>query len=164
MRSYPVVDSPAHWDHFTVGRIRAIKGVIIHATAGADSLAWLRYASNPPVSCHVLVKKDGTRHIIVQDANTAWHAGLGWLEMGPLRGANVNQFTLGLELENLNDGRDPYPATQIESAAEQISIWIRRHGWLFLLRHGDVDSRKRDPFGLNLAPLVRCIGGYLAGM
>jgi len=150
--------------HFTPGRRHKIDTVVIHATAGRDSLAWLQYSSNPPVSCHVLVARDGTRYRIVQDKDTAWHAGYSLLQLDGHAGVNVNSRALGLEIENLNNGTEPYPEVQLESLAYQLARWTVTHGYLRWYRHSDIDGRKSDPVGLDLATVYRRTARHMVRM
>jgi len=155
---------PARPDHYTLGRVSPITMAVIHATAGRDSLAWLRSTSNPPVSCHVLIPKDGTRLRIVNDWDTAWHCGRStYIARGACK-ANPNSISLGLELENLNDGKDPYPAAQFDAAAFQIATWLFAYPHLRVYKHSDIDSAKSDPAGLDIARLCRRAHTYLSRM
>lgn len=155
---------PAQRDHYTEGRTAPVRYVVIHATGGTNSLDWLTWQSNPPVSCHVLVSKLGVRWRLVSDRNTAWHAGHGRFISAGVVQAGLNECSLGLELENLNDGKDPYPGTQIDSAAYTVAAWLATNPALHIVRHADVDSRKRDPAGFDMAAFTRHIQRHLCRM
>jgi hypothetical protein len=72
------------------------------------------------------------------------------------RGKAVNQATLGFELENLQDGRDPYTDPQLLAMGWQIATWRARYGNLPLLRHADLDpTRRRDPYQLSVETMER---------
>lgn len=141
-------------DHYTAWRTSAPWCVVVHATGGRDSLAWLTRTSSPPVSCHVLITKLGNRLRLVRDEHTAWHAGLGVLHLGGKAQQNPNGCSLGLEIENMNDGADPYPDIQLAGACQQLASWRRKYRRLLVFRHSDLDSRKRDPLGLDVEALV----------
>lgn len=133
-----------------------ISMIVLHATVGsyASALAWLR---NPQpdhpddrVSTHYLIRKDGHIAQLVADDQAAWHAGRSaW------RGRNsqtIQECSLGVELENANDGHDPYPAVQLSAARllcrEKIAAYhiIRAD----VVRHLDIATpkgRKTDPAG-----------------
>ena len=65
-------------------------------------------------------------------------------------GAAINRATLGIEIENLQDGRDPYTAAQLTAMGWQITQWRQRYGNLPILRHADLDpTRRRDPYQLT---------------
>ena len=92
-----------------------ISMIVLHATAGSarSALAWL---TNPAarVSAHYLIDKGGHIYQLVPDELVAWHAGrASW------RGQSaINEISLGIELENANNGRDPYPQAQLDALVE----------------------------------------------
>jgi hypothetical protein len=140
--------------HYQSGEIGRIRMVVLHATAGRKpgDLNWLRKGGDPrrPVSVHYYIDKDG--HIVqfVADENIAWHAGVSrWVVDG--REVNgCNAVSVGIELENLNTGRDPYPTEQYTAA-----LWLTRRlvnkyhiPQEQLVRHLDIaPGRKTDPAG-----------------
>jgi N-acetyl-anhydromuramyl-L-alanine amidase AmpD len=146
-----IIDHPADAQHCGGQTRLGYRYIVIHATGGTNSLDWLSTTSPPsnPVSIHRLIAKDGTIYKIVADTVTAYHAGPA--EIGPLPGVgqNVNNWSLGIELENRNDGRDPYPSAQLDAAAAQVVEWIGVYGFLSIVGHGWIDVRKHDPAGLN---------------
>jgi hypothetical protein len=155
-----IIDHPgSYWQERAGATIRLI---VIHATAGTDSLGWLSAspANTGRVSAHALIAKDGTIYRIVPDARAANHCGFSRIALGGTfytgtTKPNINQISLGVELENRNDGRDPYPAAQIAALAWLIADWQRRHGDVQLRFHREIDTRgKSDPAGLDW-PRVR---------
>jgi N-acetyl-anhydromuramyl-L-alanine amidase AmpD len=62
---------------------------------------------------------------------------------------NANRLALGIELENLNDGKQGYTDAQYESSARQVLEWWSRFGYLPIVRHSDIDARKTDPKGFG---------------
>lgn len=166
-----VINRPADGAHHTKGR-GGLKPecIILHHTGGVDSLAWLSTTSSPPVSCHRLISKAGTIYKIVDDDDTAYCAGYGLI--GPVDpdasdppgiARNLNQISLNIELENLGNGSDPYPAAQLQSCALQIMEWVGLYGWLPILYHKQVDANKQDPRGLDRPDLDRRILALLPG-
>lgn len=141
--------------HFQAGTIARIRMVVLHATAGRapGDLNWLRNggSSSAPVSVHYYIDKAGTISRLVDDANIAWHAGRStWVVDGkqiPYE-TGCNGVSIGIELENLNDGYDPYPQAQYDAA-----LWLVRHlvqtyaiPRTQLVRHLDIaPQRKTDP-------------------
>lgn len=93
--------------------IRSIEGdqgiEIDHHTGGRNSISTLL---GPSVSCHLLIRKDEVLRI-VPDRLRAWHAGDSRFEGRD----DCNDFSLGNELENMGDGRDPYTDFQYEAVA-----------------------------------------------
>jgi hypothetical protein len=67
-------------------------------------------------------------------------------------------------MENMNDGRDPYPEEQLETTAHQIAAWSLEYPGVRLYRHTDVDRSKSDPRGLDYAAFVRRVYRHVCGM
>jgi N-acetylmuramoyl-L-alanine amidase len=129
---------------------RAVSMIVLHATAGsyAGALAWLcNPASN--VSSHYLIRKDGHIAQLVADNLCAWHAGqASWHGQ-----TAINEISIGIELENANNGRDPYSAVQLAACHALCREKIAHYGILRgnIVRHLDVAipaGRKTDPKGL----------------
>ena len=161
-------DYPARWQSSRDGA--PIVAIIAHGTGGTDSRKYLQRGGDLPdgsdkkVSIHVLIQKDGTIYRQVDDARTANHAGgvlVGGVFSSVLtvagqtyRGQQVNRHTLGFELENLQNGKDPYTDAQLWSMGWQIARWRARYGQLPLFRHATVDpTRRRDPYNLTVATM-----------
>jgi hypothetical protein len=65
---------------------------------------------------------------------------------------DANAMTYGLEVENLGDGQDPYPAVQYEAAVRWAAALCRTHGWSAesVIGHREGTRRKTDPsFGMT---------------
>ena len=134
------------------------KLIVLHATAGTDSLSWLTTNPASAVSSHVLIRRDGHIYRLVEDQGVAWHAGPARLRKygGPGQ-PNVNNVSFGIELENLNDGVQPYPAVQLVACARVIVAWWGLYGFLPLLAHAAIQSNKTDPRGLHWYDLWEAI-------
>ena len=160
-----IVNSPAAPTHFTKGRGGFVpRFIVLHHTAGTNSLAWLTSTSPNRVSAHRLITRGGTIHKIVADEDTSNAA--GYAIVGPVDPdtndptgvpRNFNQDSLNIELENLGTGREPYPMDQMVSCAKQCVEWIGKYGYLAIVGHGWVDSRKNDPLGFDWPLLYRLI-------
>lgn len=140
----------------TARKGNAIVAIVAHGTAGTDSRAYLARGgeladgSDRKVSIHILIQKDGAIYRYVPDELGANHAGYGTMPP-PWRGINPNLCTLGFELENLQDGKDPYPTAQLTAMAWQINQWRAKHGPLPIYRHADIDPHRRsDTVGLSV--------------
>ena len=106
------------------------------------------------VSAHYVVDRDGTTVQMVRDEDKAWHAGVSELEGKK----GVNDFSIGIEMVNWNDGIDPYPDAQYAAVARIIKH-IRESYDIpdsrivsheFIARpHG----RKNDPKGFDFVKL-----------
>jgi len=130
--------------------------IVLHATVGSarSALAWL---TNPAarVSSHYLIDKTGRIYQLVTDEDAAWHAGRAeW------KGETaINEISIGIELENANDGRDPYPTAQIGALLSLVQEKVERYQIApdMVTRHLDVAlprHRKTDPAGFPWADLL----------
>lgn len=137
-----------------------VHGVMLHHTAGTDSLRLCREgtADLPGPLCIGLITKDGTVHLVGYGRTN--HAGSGSTAVleavraeraalpapGP-DAVDGNARFYGFEIENLGKGRDPYPAAQL-AAVERLSAAIcRAHGWSAssVIAHKEWTRRKIDP-------------------
>lgn len=155
-----IIDIPADSRHASGLLVWPPRYIIIHASGGTDSRAWLSTDRRSQVSVHRLIEKDGTLYKILPDEKQCWGAGYG--SVGAT--VNLNPFALQIELENLNDGRDPYPDVQVLSCARQVAEWWGLYGALPVLSHAQVDRRKDDPRGFPwphfYAELFRLVAAY----
>jgi hypothetical protein len=135
---------------------QAIVAIVVHGTGGGlkSSLQTLQTGDGRGVSINALIAQDGTIYRMLQDDKGANHAGAATssftLHGKTYTGGAVNRATLGVELVNLQDGRDPYTPLQLQSLGWLINFWRAKHGPLPILRHGDLDpTRRRDPYQLT---------------
>jgi len=154
--SYPIDTTPESPNQSSRNGQR-IGMLVLHATVGSyeSSLAWL---CNPQpdhpelrVSTHYLIRKDGYINQLVPDAMAAWHAGRSsWMGMNSRQ---IEERSIGIELENDNDGHDPYPPAQLAAAHWLCQSLIARYNIerADVVRHLDIaipKGRKTDPAGL----------------
>jgi hypothetical protein len=164
----PPLDT-AHTSAHQSGRNGApILAAVVHSTAGVNSLDWLK--RNPRgVSAHVLIRKDGYIYQLVPDHMAAHHCGHSQIRLrqriyGRTTTPNANQITLGAELENRNDGRDPYPDEQIMALGWWLAQKARAYPNVALLKHADIDTNdKTDPAGLTWLRIYAAMALYLVG-
>ncbi len=135
------------------GGITDVDGIIVHATViptlERTTVAFSRGENVNPnaVSSHFTVGRDGS---IVQNVSTfarAWHAGVS---VGPDGRKSLNGNTIGIELVNLDDGKDPYPEAQIQALRGLIAAMVRRFPIKYLASHEYIaqpPGRKNDPAG-----------------
>lgn len=125
---------------------RVISCVVIHATATSGLQSPKQWLCDPAseVSAHYLMDVDGTIYQLVDDNDVAWHAGVSeWNGQ-----ENVNDFSIGIELVNANDGKMQYPDDQLKSLimlvaeiCEQNNITAKD-----VVGHKDIaPGRKTDP-------------------
>lgn len=145
-----IVDHPADSKH-KGGKRAGYRYIFIHATGGTNSLDYLSTTSPPnkPVSSHRLGAKDGTNYKIVQDSEVAWTQGPAIIGPTPADGNDANELGLSIELENLNDGRDPYPDAQMRMCARQIVEWWGLYGFIPVVAHAWTQADKKDPLGFD---------------
>lgn len=103
-------------------------GLLLHHTGGRDSLAYLSQYHANPVSIHKLVPKrmpDGKpgHYQIVDDLKRAWHAGAS----RTVNGHDWGDLSIGIEIENLGNGIDPYTPEQYETVAQIIAYNCARY-------------------------------------
>ncbi len=126
-----------------------ISMICLHATVGGikSSLAWL---TNPAsrVSTHYLIDKTGYIYQLVPDDRAAWHAGASeWFD---LDSGDIQRQSLGIELENKNNGVDPYPPAQMTALLELSRHLVTTYQIVpdMVVRHLDIaipKGRKTDP-------------------
>jgi N-acetyl-anhydromuramyl-L-alanine amidase AmpD len=136
--------------------------IVLHATASGltSALNWLRnpQRDNPSrrVSSHDLIAKNGTVYVLVDDAREAWHAGASFW-----RGrSNINRFSIGVEIVNLNNGKDPYPEAQYESTLQRVvqrcKVWTIEPTRDTVVAHYDISpGRKTDPVSFPIDQFVQ---------
>ena len=133
-----------------------ISMLVLHATVGsyAASLAWLCNPSSR-VSTHYLIRKDGYIAQLVPDDRAAWHAGASkWFDMGS---AAIRDGSIGIELENANNGVDPYPPAQMDALLALSKDLVKKYAIVpdMVTRHLDIAmpaGRKSDPAGFAWLP------------
>lgn len=121
--------------------------VVVHHTAN-DSLEgttkWF-FTPDSKVSAHYTIGKDGS---IVQHVSTflrAWHAGVSIDSQGR---ANVNDFSIGIELVNVGDGNHPYPQPQLDALRFLVGSLRHRFPLRYVTSHKFIaqpPGRKPDP-------------------
>lgn len=142
-------------------RGQPIRAIIAHDTErpsdDTNSIDYLRRGgskidgSDRKVSIHVLIEPNGDSYVMVPDELGANHCGYGsWtfegISYGPELAHNLNECTLGFELERTKGAKTPYPEDQLLAAGYWITVWRQRHGWLPILKHAQVDPKRRtDP-------------------
>ncbi|RAI42441.1 N-acetylmuramoyl-L-alanine amidase [Rhodoplanes roseus] len=122
--------------------------LLLHYTGMESTAEALDRLCDPAakVSCHYLVREDGTVVQMVAEDRRAWHAGLScWAG-----DADVNSRSIGIEIANPGHdfGSPPFPPVQIESVIALCLDIIARHAIRAdrVLAHSDVaPARKRDP-------------------
>ncbi|MBI1877204.1 MAG: N-acetylmuramoyl-L-alanine amidase [Chloroflexi bacterium] len=135
-----------------------ITAIVIHSTANDRLQGVIDWFNNPnaQVSAHYTIGKDGKIVQHVRDTERAWHAGQSvW------KGRNsVNDYAVGIELVNLNNGQDPYPEAQHQANVALCAHLCYTHNIKVddIMGHLDIalpPGRKTDPRGYDLNRLRR---------
>jgi hypothetical protein len=150
-----------------------VNGIVIHHTAGSDSrsLVTRGTADLPGPLCHAHLAKDGTLTMISMNrvnhagsiAQNAYDAVVAEAHKHPqpdlAEPVDGNDHFYGIEIENLGNGRDPYPKAQYEQAVRWAAAICRHHGWSenSVVGHKEVTRRKIDPsFPMDLFRIDVC--------
>lgn len=144
-----------------VGTWGPVNGLVIHHTAGVSSLdlCWTGMTGLPGPLCHTHLAKTGIATMVGH--GRANHAG-GFTQNAhdavvkessthprPSGAESVdgNRHYYGIEIENLGNGRDPYPTEQYDAAVRWAAAICRAHGWTShsIIGHKEGTTRKIDP-------------------
>ncbi|MCX4666439.1 N-acetylmuramoyl-L-alanine amidase [Streptomyces sp. NBC_01381] len=155
-----------------------VNGVMIHhtVTSGTSNTVGIverGYEGLPGPLCHGMIAKDGTVHLIGQGRTN--HAGRGdgdvlraVIAERALPAANEadtdgNTHFYGFECENLGDGHDPWPPTQLDAIERAATALCRAHGWsaASVIGHKEWQPGKVDPKGFTMAWLRERVAGRL---
>jgi N-acetyl-anhydromuramyl-L-alanine amidase AmpD len=139
-----------------------ISCIVLHHTHRAESaLATAHFFAEPAsqVSAHYVVDRDGSLVRCVPDDRRAWHAGVSRFQGV----ANVNDFSIGIEIANRGDNAEPYPEAQMRTVIRLVTWLAHRYGIPpeRVTRHRDValpPGRKVDPSdNFDFAGLLRAL-------
>jgi uncharacterized coiled-coil protein SlyX len=141
-----------------------VNGVMIHHTvsSGEESsveLCYFGHASLPGPLCHTVGGKSGKLYMV--SAGRANHAGSGdddvltsvinetALPADNEANTDGNARFYGLEIVNLGNGKDTYPANQYDAAVRWAAAICRTHGWSekSVIGHKEWQPGKIDPHG-----------------
>ena len=155
----PFVASP-NWSVRSVGE--GIDTVVVHATVINTMEGTQRAFLDDRirrVSAHYVIDRDGTIVQMVDERLAAWHAGVSELEGR----SGVNDFSIGVELINLNDGKDPYPEAQVRALVRIIQDLRGRRSIprSRIVSHAHIArpvGRKSDPLGFDFELLFQLLG------
>ncbi|WP_112490878.1 peptidoglycan-binding protein [Streptomyces bacillaris] len=156
-----------------------VHGVMIHhtvtsGTAASVNLCFNGHSALPGPLCHGVIAKDGTVHLVGN--GRANHAGAGDDDvlqaviaerevLPPDNEANTdgNRYFYGFEAVNLGDGKDPWPAVQLEAIERASAAVCRAHGWneRSVIGHLEWQPGKIDPRGFTMPSMRSRIGTRL---
>ncbi|MFF3767227.1 peptidoglycan-binding protein [Streptomyces sp. NPDC001922] len=155
-----------------------VNGVMLHHTAGRDSVALCRNGMTglPGPLCIGVIAKDGSVHLVGYGRTN--HAGRGSraayeavrkesAQPGGRPGPDAvdgNVHFYGFEIENLGNGRDPYPDAQLAAVERVAAAVCRAHDWssASVIGHKEWTIRKIDP-SFSMAAMRTRIAKRLGG-
>ena len=147
--AYAFVPSPNADDRPPLATVSCI---VLHATVEPTTEGTIGIFVDPKrkVSAHFVVGRDGRVVQMVPIEKRAWHAGVSVLDGV----SKVNDFSVGIEIVNLNDGVDPYPPAQVEAVAGLIRFIRSRYAIADerIVSHAQIAlpaGRKSDPVGFD---------------
>ncbi|MFF7012213.1 peptidoglycan-binding protein [Streptomyces fimicarius] len=157
------------------GSIGPMHGVMIHHTVTSGTMKTVELCYNghsalPGPLCHGVIAKDGTVYLVGHGRTN--HAGLGDDDvlqaviaekaLPPDNEANTdgNRHFYGFECENLGDGKDPWPAVQLDAIERAAAAVCRAHGWnqRSVIGHLEWQPGKVDPRGFTMDSMRSRIG------
>ena len=129
-----------------------IDTVVLHATERRFLWQVIEYFERPTAkaSAHFTIDKTGVIAQHVEVEKRAWHAGISKMKDGR---ESVNDFSIEIELVNLNDGKDTYPKSQLEALRELLAELKRRYPITSVVLHSEIaipPGRKTDPMEFNM--------------
>ncbi|WP_130798772.1 peptidoglycan recognition protein family protein [Streptomyces otsuchiensis] len=142
-----------------------VNGVMIHHTVTSGTDASVRicrdgYSGLPGPLCHAVADKQGRMHLVGH--GRANHAGGGdpavlqavireqkSLPAPKSTSQDGNSRFYGIEAINMGDGKDAWPADQLEAIARYAAAICRAHGWnqYSVIAHAEWQAGKIDPRG-----------------
>jgi len=151
---YTVIKSP-NYNERPAGEI--VNCIVLHSTAQPLFIDTIKRFQDPEtkVSAHFVVDRDGTVVQMAPLTKRAWHAGVSSFD--GVEG--VNDYSIGIEMTNMNDGKDPYPDAQYKAVAEIIRRCRKRYVIpdSRIVSHAEIalpPGRKTDPKGFDFARLL----------
>lgn len=160
--------NPALW---RVRRSRIV-GAVAHSTNGNSSAYWLQQGSlkeGKPASAHALIERDGTIILLCRHEWVAYHAGVATLEHFGLLFPDINEVTLGVEIECLDNFKQQVTTAQHIALALWLRNAMERHGFTTAEVWGHYQiakpmGRRSDPHGLRWGELYSLIYNPTAEM
>lgn len=180
IEEYTGGESPQYHNRNHKGAWGPVNGVLIHhtVTSGHDrtvSICRTGHSTLPGPLCHGVICKKGEIHVV--GYGRANHAGLGdddvlqavinEAPLPPDNEANTdgNRHFYGFECENLGDGKDPWPAVQLDAIKKASAAIARHHGWneRSVIGHLEWQPGKVDPRGFSMDWMRGEIKDQIAG-
>ena len=156
-----------------------LNGILVHHTVTKGTQSTVNicrdgYSELPGPLCHGVIGKDGVIYLV--GYGRANHAGGGDPRVldavtyenyvtsppatrygqGDAGAVDGNARLYGFECENMGDGKDPWPAKQVEAIVRAGAALCRAHGWgsKSVIGHHEWSNQKNDPRGFTM-PAIR---------
>ncbi|TFF25074.1 N-acetylmuramoyl-L-alanine amidase [Jiella endophytica] len=155
-RWYPDIQSA--WPKCTSPRvydpIDGIRAVVIHGTQGSSSSGAVSVMHAGKASFHWLVPDENEdahgkfAWACVPEARAAWHVRNSASHPEVWNGENrINHFSLGIEIVNAQDKKDPFSDWQVEMTARIVRYcWLKYPNLKHVVAHARLDpDRRKDP-------------------
>jgi len=146
-----IISKKINWGFMSVSGKRKIDTIIIHSSydaLGNDPYSvggLLKEYKTYGVAPHYLIDRDGNVYQLVADQDVAYHAGLSRTPDGR---ENVNDFSLGIELMNKENGK--YTEKQYAGLKNLIKNLKEKYPIKYVLGHDQISSgRKTDPWNFD---------------
>lgn len=99
--------------------------IVLHHTAQDSLRTTVNFFATTAskVSAHFCIGKDGSIVQFLSTFDRAWHAGVSTDAYGR---KGVNDFSIGIEIDNPGDGKTPYPEAQIRALDNLIGFLLLR--------------------------------------
>ena len=140
------------------GHPAGVRAIVIHATAGASSAGAFSVMREGRASFHWLVPHPseaahdapggGWVWATAPESRAAWHVANAKSHPDVLGGArHLNHASLGIEIVNRQDGRDPFSRWQVEMTALIVRYaWAKYPNLETVVSHAKLDpGRRSDP-------------------
>lgn len=99
--------------------------IVLHATViGLDATLSGFQRTSSGVSSHYVVGKDGSVFQMVRERDRAWHAGESFWKGRH----DINDYSIGIEMVNRNDGLDPWPDEQVNAVLNLCRYLVEKYG------------------------------------
>lgn len=130
---------------------RSIDTIVLHSSYdlnGSDQYSVsgvIKEYADYGVSAHYLIDRAGTIYRLVEDKNTAYHAGVSKMPDGR---QNVNNFSIGIEIMNTETGQ--FTSAQYTAVNNLIASLKKQYPIKFVVGHQDIaPGRKTDPWNFD---------------
>lgn len=126
-------------------RTSSVDMLVFHCNA-YDLETFCGYMKQYKTSAHYYIDEKGEITRLVAKENKAYHAGIGYWRGN----TNINDRSIGIELQSKSLGQTPYPEAQIKSLIELSQTLIEKYKIIGqnIIGHADITPNKKPDPGL----------------